>query len=165
VAGGKKVSKPFKAWVSETVTVDLRSQSEGMDEIGVYFPLTSEFFDAHGTHLGNFAASGTGRYYVFLWETMAPAATVVGSANYVAANGDELHVDFFVEDIEAGIENGLITVFGGTGRFAGASGEFGYVKYTETGEWIPSEEPGADPATEGFYVIRRIGFLAGTVKY
>ena len=153
VAGGKKVSKPFKVWQTETITIDMRS-GPVEDGMGLYFPFVPEQFDSHGTHLGNYVGSGEGRFYVFLWETMAPAAMVVASGKYVAANGDEIYYDFSVEDVEAGVESGGSTITGGTGRFEGATGEFGYVTYTETAEMI-----------DGFLVITRTGFLAGKLDY
>ena len=124
------------------------------DEIGLYFPFVPEPFDSHGTHIGNFVGTGEGRYYVFLWETMEEVAMVMASGYYVAANGDEIHYDFFVEDVGAGVETGGSTITGGTGRFEGATGEFGYVTYTESADMI-----------DGFLVISRTGFLARTINY
>jgi hypothetical protein len=154
VAGGKKVSKPFKAAWTEIITVDLRPESMGMDDIGFYLPFTIEFFDARATHLGNCVGTGEGRYYVFLFG--GGADRVIGKGTLVAANGDEVDLEWVIPNYNEGPESGTISIVGGSGRFEQASGEFGLDHYEET-------EDG--DSTPGFLIITRTGWLSGTIEY
>ena len=155
LAGGKEaVSRPYKAANTEIITVDLRPESMGTDEIGVYIPFTIEYFDARATHLGNYVGSGEGRYYVFLFG--GGADRVIGKGTLVAANGDEVDTEFVIPNYNEGPESGTITIVGGSGRFEQASGEFGWDHYEET-------EDG--DSTPGFLIITRTGWLSGTIEY
>jgi hypothetical protein len=73
----------------------------------------------------------------------------VGAGKIIAANGDEI---FFDEPTPV---KGLIT--GGTGRFAGASGEFDIAGIEQTGM-----EPGLEPGTVTLYFVWT---ATGTITY
>jgi hypothetical protein len=76
----------------------------------------------NATHLGRFAAA---------WEEEVDLLTNtgIGSGQFVAANGDRISYEFTGQATPTGSPNEVLvvevaTVTGGTGRFAGASGDF-----------------------------------------
>jgi hypothetical protein len=152
-ARGNQVARPYKTSISETVVVDLREESQGIDEYGVYFPFTIEG-SGQATHLGRFSSSGEGRFYVLVFET--GTTEVVGSGTVVAANGDELNWEFVAEDFEnLGLGAGIGTwTPGGSGRFANASGSFAFDEWNEVEEQV-----------DGILTIHRTASQSGTLKY
>ena len=156
LAGGKKaVSRPYKAAQTEIITVDLRPESMGTDEIGVYLPFTIEFFDARATHLGN---------YVGYWRRPLLCVPVRGggptgsSARQPWSQPMAMRSTWngVIPNYNEGPESGTISIVGGSGRFEQASGEFGLDHYEET-------EDG--DSTPGFLIITRTGLLSGTIEY
>lgn len=76
----------------------------------------------NGTHLGYFDQAGS-----LIFSGPPDANGVIpgfGSVTFTAANGDELSFDYEGGlDSTTGIGTGTLTFTGGTGRFAGASGD------------------------------------------
>lgn len=70
-------------------------------------------------------------------STHCAAMDAIGEGFLVAANGDELHFNYFTPMVEFGpiiVQKGTFFIAGGTGRFAGATGEvFGTVLITNEG--------------------------------
>ena len=120
-AKGKAKAKPFKLngnglWPN----VGLALTPEGATFSGT----------ANATHLGKVQQSGVLFLFANPFETgSAPGA---GSVVLVAANGDKVFFDYagvlelFLEEGRA-VGSGTLTFTGGTGRFAGASGEAEFV--------------------------------------
>lgn len=78
------------------------------------------------THLGQFTESGTP---VLTPDPDDPNRLLIsGTLSFIGANGDALQgVTSAVMDLTTGIAPGTFQVLGGTGRFAAASGEIGFV--------------------------------------
>lgn len=150
---GNRVTRPLDIMVLEEVVVidftDLR-----IDEYGEpYFPLTVEAVE-NGSHFGLTTRSAEGAYY-FL------SGRVVSEGTYTVANGDQVHVSFVAEDIGLGIEFGVNTVVGGTGRFEGASGEWS----ADTPESEETELFFSPTGELTSIVITRSGFVRGLIVY
>ena len=71
------------------------------------------------THLGHWTNTGT-----IAFDPIDPVTLVAsGDVTFVAANGDELWMEFDgVLDLTTGLGTGTFVIVGGTGRFAGATG-------------------------------------------
>ena len=150
---GTPVTRSLDIMVLEEVVVidftDLR-----VDELGQpYFPLTVRAVEI-GTHFGLTTRSAEGAFY-FL------TGRVVSEGIYTVANGDEIHVSFIAENIELGIETGINTVVGGTGRFADATGEWS----SDTPESEESESFFSPTGQLTSIVITRSGFVRGSITY
>ena len=77
------------------------------------------------TLLGKFTRT---KEMLFDWNTLTFEGTLV----FTAQNGDELHADFAGGpfDLNTGLASGTYTVTGGTGRFAGATGQAQFTAFT-----------------------------------
>ncbi|MEW4529942.1 hypothetical protein [Maioricimonas sp. JC845] len=80
-------------------------------------------YTGHATHLGKF----TRREYLFINED---GFTFQGTMTFVAANGDELDLDFVGMFISPTDAIGTYTFTGGTGRFVDATGTAEFEAYT-----------------------------------
>lgn len=105
--------------------VPFKGSVQNAESFHVQFPTL--FVDAIGTgeatHLGRFTVT----YQV---EVNLPTNTSVGSATFIAANGDSVFTDFTgqgTDDPYVVLETN--TIIGGTGRFAGATGSFTLVRH------------------------------------
>jgi hypothetical protein len=95
------------------------------------------------THLGQWTVSGPVKYTLDNGVLRSS-----GDATIIAANGDKLQVQINgVLDPVAGIDQGVFTFVGGTGRFEGASGEANFVVTI-------------NPLTSGFQLT-----MVGTINY
>jgi len=104
---------PFKGSVQNVESFDLQFPTLFVDAIGT----------GEATHLGRFTVT----YEV---EVNLLTNTSIGSAHFVAANGDSVFTEFTGEgtaDPEVVLE--MYTIIGGTGRFAGATGSFTLVRH------------------------------------
>ena len=99
------------------------------------------------TRLGRFTETGEGRYYPETGE-------VLSSSRFVASNGDTLFLEFYIEDIELGLNAGRTTIRGGTGRFSGAQGDLAYNVQSEDEEFVFP-----------FFTITRTGGQFGTISH
>ena len=106
---------PFKAtWSGVTVAADLSG-----------FPIVAVVAsgDGQGTELGHFTMVSPHLNNVFTFE-------VEGDQNFTAANGDTLTAHFtgvFTPQPDGSLTSTLpCTITGGTGRFAGATGSYGF---------------------------------------
>jgi hypothetical protein len=73
------------------------------------------------THMGHW--TGQGHADSILIDTDADRGTISGTLTIVTANGDELFVEFTSTwRLSTGVGQDSITITGGTGRFAGATG-------------------------------------------
>jgi hypothetical protein len=105
--------------------VPFKGSVQNVESFHVQFPTL--FVDAIGTgeatHLRRFAVT----YQV---EVDLLTNTSVGSATFIAANGDSVFSDFTGQgtaDPDVVVETN--TIIGGTGRFAGATGSFTLVQH------------------------------------
>ena len=103
--------------------VPFRGRLEGVFTTTLVFPLLAVNVEATGN------ASHLGRFTVEIPHVVnVQTSSVIGSYHFIAANGDELFADHsaqvtvVVPGLLFAVETATIT--GGTGRFAGASGEF-----------------------------------------
>ena len=99
--------------------VPFKGNFQGKDTISP--PTIKTNGTGYGTHIGNFSLTQ---------ETNLASATPVGSAHWVAANGDSIDSTFIVVSFQVNTPPGYATiteshtVTGGTGRFAGVQGSF-----------------------------------------
>lgn len=110
-AAAKQV--PFKGSVQNVESFDLQFPTLFVDATGT----------GEATHLGRFTVT----YQV---EVNLLTITSIGSAHFVAANGDSVFTEFTgqgTSDPEVVLETYTIT--GGTGRFAGVTGSFTLVRH------------------------------------
>jgi hypothetical protein len=103
---------PFKGSVQAVETSDVQLPTLFVDAIGT----------GNATHLGRFALT----YQV---EVDIPTAAAIGSAHFIAANGDSVFTEFIGQGNPTADPNvsfivEMDTITGGTGRFAGATGSF-----------------------------------------
>ncbi len=104
---------PFKGSVQNVESFDLQFPTLFVDAIGT----------GEATHLGRFTVT----YEV---EINLLTNTSIGSAHFVAANGDSVFTEFTGEgtaDPEVVLET--YTIIGGTGRFSLATGSFTLVRH------------------------------------
>ncbi len=114
LAGPRSAEKPrpFKGSIQAVETFDVQFPTMFVDATGT----------GRATHLGRFAVT-----YEFTVNLLTGAG--VGSAHFIAANGDSLFTEVIAQgdptetpNINRVVEEHTIT--GGTGRFAGATGSF-----------------------------------------
>lgn len=131
---GRPVERPYKSTETGTVVVDLAACDDSGFPIVVCPNTTSG--SSNTTHLGLTATTSAGTSSLDLTAacelfdgTFGVESHNVGTGVFVAANGDEVHVAFQntgCADLSgagaAGPLEGTQTFTGGTGRFAGASG-------------------------------------------
>jgi len=106
---------------------------EAVSDNEIHFPTMSVHLTGGGaaTHLGQ---------YTFTLEGTVDLrnGTGVGSAEFVAANGDSIYTTFVGQGVPTGrtptenLVTETYTIVGGTGRFAGAGGSFKMVRLLDT---------------------------------
>jgi hypothetical protein len=118
----KNPSRPFKG------------RSEGMITASELCP-GGELFSEEGnaTHLGLYTATGC----TFVVGAQSPTVLLIAGGGMVtAANGDQINIAF-TGTIDIGgdpwVGEVVVSVAGGTGRFADASGQFDYVQLRQAG--------------------------------
>jgi hypothetical protein len=113
---------------SSSQTVPFKGSLRGEADPPVFEPPPSPYFTAHlqaegqATHLGRFSMDYSHRVNL-------ATLVAIGHAVFTAANGDTLMTDVQGEATPAGTPTAFTvverhTITGGTGRFAGATGEF-----------------------------------------
>ncbi len=105
--------------------VPFKGSVQGIESFDVQFPIL--FVNAVGTgeatHLGRFTVT-------FQVEVDLLTNTSVGSATFIAANGDSIFTEFTGEGTaEPEVVVETYTITGGTGRFADATGSFTLVRH------------------------------------
>lgn len=118
LAAANGTSRPLTGTATGTTTTDLLTGATTVDATG------------HLSHLGTVTA----HFDLTLAPTSASTFAYAGTGSDVAANGDKLFVSLtgsgtFTPTTAEGTTN--LTITGGTGRFAGASG-----MYTETVSFV-----------------------------
>ena len=113
--------------------VPFKGDIEAVSDNQVHFPTMSVHITGGGTatHLGR---------YTFTLEGSVDLryGTGVGSAEFVAANGDSIYTTFVGQGVPTGrtptenLVTETYTIVGGTGRFDGASGSFTMVRLVDT---------------------------------
>jgi hypothetical protein len=103
---------PFKGSVQAVESIDVQPPKLFVDALGT----------GKATHLGRFTVT----YQV---EVDLPTGAGIGSAHFIAANGDSVFTEFIgqgnpTEDPDVSFIVETYTITGGTGRFAGATGSF-----------------------------------------
>jgi hypothetical protein len=113
--------------------VPFKGVIEAVSDNEVHFPTMSVHLAGGGT------ATHLGRYTFTLEGTVdLRTRTGVGSAEFVAANGDSIYTTFVGQGVPTGrtpTENRVTetyTITGGTGRFDGAGGSFTMVRLLDT---------------------------------
>ena len=100
-AGKGGTERPFKGVAKGTIT-------------NFSPPNIEAEYTGNATHLGRFTR--------FEKATLGPNGAASGTIDFVAANGDELHVTFTGSFVSPTTITGTYTIDGGTGRFEGATG-------------------------------------------
>ncbi|MCI0541619.1 MAG: hypothetical protein L0Z50_40995 [Verrucomicrobiales bacterium] len=110
LAGSKEKMRPFKGSAEALELYDLQLPTLFVDASG----------SGHATHLGQFT-------YTYEAIVNFPAGTAVGSACFIASNGDAIFAEFTGLGQATGTLSFIVekfTITGGTGRFEGATGSF-----------------------------------------
>jgi hypothetical protein len=107
---------PFKGYANAILT----GAAPAPDGLHLTVVATGE-----ATHLGSFTRDEE--------TVLHPDGTIEGSLTFVAANGDQLFVDFAGALTSPTTVAGTYTFTGGTGRFTNASGEAAFVGATSDG--------------------------------
>ena len=113
--------------------VPFKGVIEAVSDNVVHFPTMSVHITGGGT------ATHLGRYTFALEGTVdLRHGTGVGSAEFVAANGDSIYTTFVGQGVPTGrtptenLVTETYTIVGGTGRFDGAAGSFTMVRLVDT---------------------------------
>ena len=113
--------------------VPFKGVIEAVSDNEIHFPTMSVHITGGGT------ATHLGRYSFVLEGTVdLRHGTGVGSAEFVAANGDSIYTTFVGQGVPTGrtptenLVTETYTIVGGTGRFDGAGGSFTMVRLVDT---------------------------------
>lgn len=111
------VERPFRGTYQGNLTVPADDPEQHIS-----FTVTGT-----ATHLGNFELAAEGDLY------LSDLKLINGLTTFTAANGDELHTEYFSQgEIISGDRykvTGSHIIRGGTGRFTGATGSFETISY------------------------------------
>jgi hypothetical protein len=110
IAGSEETTRPFKGSAQALESSDLQFPTLFVEASG----------SGNATHLGLFT-------YTYEATVNLPTSTSVGTARFIAANGDTILAEFTGQGHPTGHTSFIVetfTITGGTGRFAGATGSF-----------------------------------------